>query len=116
METGIALYSIELHGCLNGVYTNDDLKGKIFNEIATLRGKRHFENEEEICGVYDCVYFGNNNKREGYELLISSKSNEKMREYEFTWRSKKGDIEFEGIGYKMNDRQIAVHYRYVGNK
>lgn len=117
METGIALYTIELNHCLNGVYTNDGLKGEICNEIAKRRGKvapGHIDDAEEINGVYDCIYFGNKNSREGWELLIGSDSEKKVRQYEFCWRNKKGKVEFKGIGYKMNEKQIAVHYKYVG--
>jgi hypothetical protein len=117
MEYGIALYAIELNHCLNGVYTNDGLKGEICNEIAKRRGTvapGYVDDPEEINGIYDCIYFGNKNTREGYELLIGSNPKNKIREYEFIWRNKKGQEEFKGIGYKMNDKQVAVQYKYVG--
>ena len=105
METGIVLYNIELDGCLNGVYTNDHVDGDIFNEIA----RRHTNiGEDDLSGIYDCFYFDINNSRIDAELTIGIKSN-KNRTYAFSWEVK-GKIIFEGIGYRMNEKQVAVHY------
>lgn len=110
MESGIILYGIELNGCLNGVYTNDGLNGEMFNEIARIR-KQDNSNKNEICGEYDCFYFDAIDGRAGWTLVIEYKNPQrKSNEYIFTWKNKSGKITFVGAGYKMNEKQIAVHY------
>jgi len=105
MDKGIVLYEIELNGCLNGVYTNDGCDGLIYNEIATKHSP--FENDD-IAGTYDCSYFEDNNMRKDVELSITRKK-KKARIFDFKW-SMKGRVLFEGIGFKMNNRQVAVTY------
>lgn len=110
MESGIALYSIELNGCLNGVYTNDGLDGEIFNEIARMKNQKKMMSNE-ICGEYECFYFDGIDGRAGWSLIIEYKNPQgKTNEYIFTWKNKIGNTTFIGSGYKMNERQIAVHY------
>lgn len=116
MENGIALYSIELHGCLNGLYTNDGSHGEISNEIAKLRPGTE-AGADGISGEYDCFYFDEKNRREGHTLIIiahnTHSDNPEIVWYEFIWVNKKEKEEFRGTGYKMNSGQIAVHYKYV---
>jgi hypothetical protein len=106
MKSGIALYNIELDGCLNGVFTNDEQDGKIFNEIAKI----HTElGEDDFCGVYHCFYFDSPRLRNDCELTIDLVPDTDGT-YSFTWKSDGAAI-FEGTGYLMNERQLAVHYR-----
>lgn len=113
MKIGIALYSIELHGCLNGVYTNDGSQGEISNEVANLK-RGTSQGVDGISGEYDCFYFDEKNRPENGSLTIEAKKHDKKDIYEFTftWRDTKGNKTFIGTGYKMNDRQIAVHYKH----
>ena len=116
METGIVLYTIESDGCLNGVYTNDDLHGEIFNEIARLKYNDRVT-PDEISGDYDCVYFDIGNTQKSCELIVDLiHLDSEFLEYRFVWNDSNGRREFEGIGYRMNDKQIAVHYRYVAGE
>ena len=117
---GIQLYDIDLNGCLNGVYTNIPAKGRIYNEIARKMSSK--ENEEleikyndKIVGDYNCRWFDLGNAVGGYILEIRKLEIRKREPtthsvYTFRWRTKNGIPKFEGIGYKMNERQIAVSY------
>jgi hypothetical protein len=107
IRDGIVLYNIEMDGCLNGVYTNESsmIRGKIFNEVAR---KRERINTEVIIGIYECFFFDNLNLRVNAILKIVSEKSDRV--YKFTWRDEEGNFMFEGIGYKMNEAQIAVHY------
>lgn len=100
---GIILYNIELDNCLNGVFTNYYLDGTIFNEIAKKR-----ECSNGIVGVYDCFYFDIIDRKNDVELQISIDKS-KQNTFLFEWRNEK-TLLFKGIGYKMNEKQIAVHY------
>ena len=105
---GIALYNIELDGCLSGVYSNDDEKvaGEIFNEICRKR-KTSNTSEDSLVGTYDCFYFDLKNERCSAILEIDNHK----KTYLFTWKDIDGKkVIFEGVGYKMNNNQIAVHY------
>ena len=108
MDKGICLYDLQPNGCLNGVYTNNSVDGEIFNEIA----RKHTDvGDDELCGYYNCFYFdkdGKQNSRHNAELHIVIK-NGTTGTYQFVWTKNKSAV-FEGIGYKMNDRQVAVHY------
>lgn len=106
---GMILYSIELNGCLNGVYTNEHAQGFIYNEIA--RKKKYIREEEGIIdGEYDCFHFeGSNSLRNNTELIITKISNSEG--FDFIWFVKNSTIpKFKGIGYRMNEKQLAVHY------
>lgn len=110
IKEGIILYNIELNDCLNGVYTNDDpnLGGEIFNEIAKIKDKRGKEND--ITGLYDCFYFEFSLKGNVPVNAILEVTLEGKGKYKFLWTALDGKKQFVGIGYKMNDRQIAVNY------
>jgi hypothetical protein len=116
MKIGIALYNIELHGCLNGVFTNDGGYGEISNEVAKLKQGTE-AGEDKISGEYDCFYFDEKNTPEYGTLTIVANNKHKIKtdiyEFDFTWKDTKGNIDFKGIGYKMNEKQIAVHYTHV---
>jgi len=118
METGIALYNTELHGCLNGVYTNDGAKGEISNEVAKLKHGTSL-GIDGISGEYDCFYFDTKNRREGWVLIITAHASNPSKGiywFDFLWKDKNRKDEFRGVGYKMNSSQIAVHYEYIGKK
>lgn len=104
VEEGIVLYSIELDGSLNGVYTNEHTD-EIFNEIA----RKNDGNPNQITGSYDCFYFEENNSRTNARLIITNEG----RTFAFTWFGMGNNNQpiFTGIGYQMNQRQIAVHYQ-----
>lgn len=105
IKNGIALYEIELDSCLNGVYTNEYLDGHICNEIAKMNKAKK---GDEVTGDYRCFYFDESKSR--FDAKLSISKNESVGTYEFIWTDLDGNIEFKGIGYKMNQRQIAVHY------
>lgn len=106
IKEGIIIYNIECNNCLNGVYTNELASGIIFNEIAI---KKDQLSSSSIEGEYNCAYFENSNQLENVTLTIASN---KSGIYEFQWRLK-GKIIFEGIGYRMKQNQIIVHYKSV---
>ncbi len=114
MVQGIILYNIELDGCLNGVYTNDYNDGIIFNEVAKLRpdSRNDRDSSSGITGTYDCFYFDKPSLRNNTELKIKLAQGMKGR-YEFVWRDERNRVIFEGVGYIMNQRQIAVHYKQI---
>lgn len=109
IEKGIALYTKEKDGCLTGVYTNEKADGVLSNEIAI---KFPQENNVYLEGTYSCYYFQNGVK-EGYKAVlkieIDNKSKTK-RMYKFTWLNEMNNPIFEGTGYFMNEKQIAVSY------
>jgi hypothetical protein len=107
VEKGIILYSIELDGCLNGVYTNEDADGEIFNEVA-IKKKNDEVNEDHLVGSYDCFYFENGNA--GTTAILNVKKTA-INMYDFKWTATSPQgASFTGIGYKMNEKQIAVRY------
>ena len=115
MEIGIALYTIELHGCLNGVYTNDVANGEISSEIAKLKPDID-TGEHGFSGEYDCFYFDQSNSREGWTLTIkahNTHSSQNIYFFDFIWKSKNGKIDFVGKGNRMNHQQIAVQYKHL---
>lgn len=108
IKEGIILYNIELNGCLNGVYTNEDktVVGEVYNEISRLKMTSQL-GLDGVSGRYDCFYFDLNNFRVEAELEITLISGNM---YEFYWWNLHGKKIFQGIGYKMNERQVAAHY------
>ena len=109
---GIVLYNIELNGCLNGVYTNMEAPaGVIYNEIARKKvNSKHAHDEVggvelELEGAYDCQYFVEDEMCQ-CELVIKR---DRANVYSFEWHGK-GLEPYYGRGYKMNSRQIVVHY------
>lgn len=111
VERGIVLYDIELNGCLNGVYANEQnpTAGVIFNEIA-----RKIKNTRGIIGEYDCFYFETGNRRQRNTrcnaiLIISPTTHANVFKFEWLELPSRTRV-FMGVGYQMNDRQIAVHY------
>lgn len=106
VEKGIILYDIEMDGCLNGVFTNENANpaGTIYNEIAKRTdGKRI---EDGIEGNYVCSWVDLNNERVNGLLNITE---DPVGLFTFIWTSTHGN--FTGTGFQMNRRQIAVHYR-----
>jgi len=112
-ESGIVLYDIELDGCLNGVFTNEFSKGQIYNEIARKKNVVDSEKtDDSLIGEYNCYYFD----PVGHvsELTIQEKNGPSKlpKVYAFSWRIS-GKTIFHGTGYKMNEKQIVVHYWMV---
>ena len=116
-DSAIALYNIELDGSVNGVYTNIPAHGIIFNEI--VRKIERESNLDEVSGDYTCSWIDENNTRHGGILRITPRVNhvrtnpDRNRILNFQWLE--GDLPNEnlvyvGIGYQMNQHQIAVHY------
>ena len=120
---GIVVFEIFPNGCLNGVYSNDhlDTKNEIFNEIAR---KISGEESDEILGVYACSYIDVGNIVKNCVLVISNpllRKPPRVRkgQYDFTWyrdynpKTKKGNIIFEGTGWRTRENQITVSYRDI---
>ena len=111
---GIILYNIEMNGCLNGVCANMEAPaGVIYNEIARKRLSAK-QAEEEVGGVeldlegtYDCQYFDPEGEYRNCDLVI--KKEKGLNAYSFEWTGK-GERLYVGRGYKMNARQVVVHY------
>lgn len=92
-----------LEGNLSGVYTNIISKGKTDLEIATKT-----DESIGIAGIYNSIYFENGTVKANSELLVISLDNYD-RCFSFLWTNDGARI-FEGIGYLMNQNQIAVNY------
>lgn len=105
---GLILYTIELDGCLNGVYTNNKADGLVSNEIAKRKDTYTITDEDAISGNYDSVYIISSNSISHVNLRIGIENGTK-RTYLFDW-IENGKSIFNGRGYKINDRQIIVHY------
>jgi hypothetical protein len=111
MEKGLALYTIESDSCLNGVYTEDVLDGETYREVARLKKKLK---GDEICGIYDSLFFGKDNPHNKAELRVTGTLKKSGKyEYTFVWVNESTKKVFEGFGYKMNEKQIVVHYWMV---
>lgn len=104
---GIILYNRESDGCLNGIYTNNNINGLIFNEIA----RRTAGVDNSIQGDYVCSYIDNGNVLHGATLTITEINPTLNRTYKFLWKDAKSQPIFEGIGFIMNKKQIAVYYK-----
>jgi hypothetical protein len=108
---GIVVYEILPNGCLNGVYSNNDLatKDEIFNEIAR---KHPDEGVHGIVGKYTCGYIDLNNQLHECILQITSITNTANNfQYEFVWHDKISNaIKWKGIGWRTRDNQITVRY------
>jgi hypothetical protein len=103
-EIGTALYTIELGGCLTGVYTYNNCDGVILNEIA----KRYTPvRKDGLSGNYNSVYFDTDNNSIKAILKIAIVKGKK-RTYGFTWKTKRNT--YKGVGYKMNEKQVSVQY------
>jgi hypothetical protein len=111
---GIVLYNIEADGSLNGVYTNETVHGEIFNEIG--RKKIPPQCFGDIAGDYDSFYFepGNlSDRNSGFAAELSIKKIQ-TNVYDFEWKlNGSKQAVFNGIGYKMNEKQIAVRYESI---
>ncbi|MBS1596392.1 MAG: hypothetical protein JST90_18920 [Bacteroidetes bacterium] len=102
---GIILYDIQRDGCLNGVYTNLGIHGEVFNEVC----RKQKGQPQGLCGRYDCMWFDLNNERiSDRELNVTPRINAPGI-FEFEWVVG-GKVNFVGIGYQMNYKQIALTY------
>lgn len=109
IKNGIILYSIERNGCLNGLYTHEDLHGRIFNEIARKKnGKIGIE------GIYACAYFEVEEQDEATLAFLKISKRPNSRILDFVWASD-GKEKFTGVGYQMSKRQISVNYKSGSN-
>lgn len=106
--SGLILYTIELDGCLNGLYTNNKVDGEILNEIAKRKHDSPTKNTDTIIGTYDCVFFEANKPFVQANLVINIEQGT-ARTYTFDW-IKLGKSIFKGRGYKISHNQIIVHY------
>lgn len=103
-EQGIALYDIQKDGHLNGVFCNPGTKGQVFTETA----RRNPEKDDSEKGeFYDCFYFDIHTV-ECRCVLYLKNTNGTIKA---KWVDLNGKIFFEGIGFQMNERQIAITYQ-----
>lgn len=109
-KIGIALYDIGMDGCINGVYTNQGAAGAKYTETLRKTDASKKEHGNNIQGDYDCLWFDLNNQRVTNCDLEIRATNQAGNIFEFTWIEQQFGTVFEGIGYQMNDRQIAVSY------
>ena len=108
VKTGIIVYQIESDGCLNGVFTTEISDGYIYNEVAN----KISSDFEELCGEYNCFYFEDGSSHDDVILNIQIKK-DKKNTYKVTW-TESGNLIFEGIGFKMNEKQFVVRYETSG--
>ncbi|WP_333878566.1 hypothetical protein [Flavobacterium sp.] len=104
---GIVLYDTESDNTLNGVYTNNDpsVWGTILGETARLvKSYPNTDNGTQLL-EYDCFYFDFPTGGVSCTLLLEVNG----RVYKAKWLAN-GKTLFEGEGFKMNERQIAISY------
>jgi hypothetical protein len=103
----IILYNIELDNCLNGVYAEEvSFHGAIRNEIAIKVGGPAFP---DLKGKYNVRYFeAPLDAREAIMSIDVSPLAPKV--FLVHWSHTDGTPLFEGRGYLMNPKQIAIHY------
>ena len=105
---GIVKYSIDLDGCLVGIFTNttgriNDGYSEIFPEMAK---KNPNDENETIVGVYRCYTFDNDPQ---CILQISADGNDKV--FHFEWFTLEISKPFHrGIGMQIDDKTIIVSY------
>lgn len=105
---GIVLYNIERNGNLNGIYTNNRIIGtQIFTETARLVDDTLVEGETQVH-VYDSFYF---DFAKRVNCLLTLRITNGI--YRAQWQLLDGNLIFEGEGFQMNDRQIAITYWLV---
>ncbi|MBS1686856.1 MAG: hypothetical protein JSS76_19115 [Bacteroidetes bacterium] len=102
---GIILYDIQNNDCLNGVYSNLGVGGEIYNEVC----RKQKGQPQGILGRYDCMWFDINHERISDRELNITLHNSNRGVFEFEW-TVGGKVNFVGIGYQMNNRQIALTY------
>jgi hypothetical protein len=101
---GLIIYDVLPNGCLNGVYSNDDARLDIGNEIA----KKNNTNVD-IDGDYSCAWIelGGNPP-----LLAALEVRNNNGVYEFIWRQQNGNNEiFRGHGIRLNNQIAVVYWR-----
>jgi hypothetical protein len=110
---GIAYYTIEKDGCLNGIWTEFNRHGKIFNEMAKNKNISK-KDDKNIVGEYIFCWI-ENDKITGEGSLKIKKIGNSV--YKFTWV---GDIrtnckfkECIGIGIKTDENHLAISYYYT---
>ncbi len=98
----LILYDIGLDGCINGVYRGPN--SEVYVEL--LRKKAGATNiGDGLFSIYRNQYIDTAGTHTGWVTVKPQKGG-----YIFEWYQKKGVLDFRGIGYKMNERQIAVYY------
>lgn len=112
---GVCLYTIELDGCLNGLFTNEGAQGEIFNEICKRRPEQ--SSQGTLAGTYDCVYFDVDRVSHSARLTITVLQNfqnapNAPRVFRFEWQDVNNPnvVLFEGTGYLINPNQVVVRY------
>jgi hypothetical protein len=103
INRGLCLYNIEKNGCLNGVYTNDDARGVIFNEIAQVHPKGKVDPKTGIADRYNGYYFDTRGVASEIHVRLLN------GQYELDWVVG-AKIAFKGKGYLMNPTQLVVQY------
>jgi len=111
MKFGIVLYEVELNGNLNGVYTNDAVGKQTFRETARLKDK---ESEDENVKTYDVIYFDVSDSYTGKLTITDNNGLLNARWFDIKNNSTcqiVSNLVFEGQGFYMNERQIAISYK-----
>jgi hypothetical protein len=98
----LILYDIGLDGCINGVYrgSNSEIYVELLRKKAGAMGIG-----DGLFDVYINQYIDSFGPHTGEVLVKPHKLG-----YIFEWYQTPGTLDFRGIGYKMNDQQIAVYY------
>lgn len=105
---GIVNYEIIGDGCLNGIWTNNDVNrgGIIMNEIARM--KTYID--DTIIGEYSVAWIEPNKQPTTGTLAITKKG----EELHFNWKNNNKSI-FNGIGLKLGLNNIIVFYWKSGD-
>ncbi|MBS1686869.1 MAG: hypothetical protein JSS76_19180 [Bacteroidetes bacterium] len=102
---GIAMYDIHADGCLQGLYTNYGEDGLVYNEIS-----RKSDGTSALLGEYVCMWFDVKNAPISNMTLEICMAHGKSQTYFVKLKNEKGGVNFCGIGYKMNDKQLVISY------
>ena len=105
---GVCLYTIELDGCLNGLFTNEAHR-EVFNEICKRRRDSLPQDQDTLIGIYDYVFFDSDRSSHSGEMAIIAHPIF-QNVLQFQWRNRNGNDVFTGVGYLISPRQVVVRY------
>ncbi len=104
---GTIVYQIADDGCINGLYTsnNMDAQKEVYNEIA--RKKTNIE-DDDIAGIYIASWIDIGNEVKIAELEIAKDG----KAYILTWRVE-GKTVYKGKGKLTGEKELTVNFESV---
>lgn len=106
---GITVLNIAADGCLNGLWTNNDVGGELFNEVWKKTNKSPVLvniNGEELYKEYLLSYNESNLKSMNGSVSLEIDNNNVIS---VIWKVKKCDCDFHGRGFLI-DKQLIIYY------